>query len=498
MADLVQRDRSHPSVMMWSFCNEVGCNNETAAKDFRKVTYMYDSTRPVTQNHLGIGDHPLSMFSLDVQGMSHKNGQTMDTFHKNNPNKPLVSSECCSCLSQRGVDSDFCPEPKDGGDNKCHDLMGHGGSDGVFYNNEIANCTAGQVAWSDSRDFNAGTFVWSGFDYLGESRGWPQVGKARGTVADLAGFAKESRWWFHSWWFSNISKADHGKPILWPEAVDVDPPGPTIYIPETWIAVPHKTTRTIHVYTDAPSVRLTVNGKQIGQSVVVPFFGFATFADVPYETGYASAEALDAAGNKLGKAYTIRTPGSAKSVRLSLDAPSPMTGTGSALVADGEDVAMVRAELLDETGGLVSQDASAFFNVTFSVVSGGGRVLATHSGNPADQQSGDTVEAYHGLARAFIRSSEDHATSAAHRSLLRRIDKDSGRGSSAIVSSAGGPPGSLPPIVVQATVHGLATAQLSIPLTHDLNQLPLAVAASSSSRGRSFEIPVEVGTELLV
>ena len=29
-------------------------------------------------------------------------------------------------------------------------------------------------------------------------------------------------------------------------------------------------------------------------------------------------------------------------VVLSLDAPSPRTGTGSALVADGEDVAMVR------------------------------------------------------------------------------------------------------------------------------------------------------------
>merc|ERR1712100_531251 len=62
MADLVQRDRSHPSVIMWSFCNEVGCNNESAAKDFRNVTYAFDSTRPVTQNHLGQGTHPLSMF----------------------------------------------------------------------------------------------------------------------------------------------------------------------------------------------------------------------------------------------------------------------------------------------------------------------------------------------------------------------------------------------------------------------------------------------------
>ena len=39
MAALVQRDRSHPSVILWSFCNEVGCLNETAAAFFRAIAY---------------------------------------------------------------------------------------------------------------------------------------------------------------------------------------------------------------------------------------------------------------------------------------------------------------------------------------------------------------------------------------------------------------------------------------------------------------------------
>ena len=30
MSDMVVRDRNHPSVILWSFCNEVGCNNESA------------------------------------------------------------------------------------------------------------------------------------------------------------------------------------------------------------------------------------------------------------------------------------------------------------------------------------------------------------------------------------------------------------------------------------------------------------------------------------
>ena len=145
MGDLVQRDRSHPSIVLWSFCNEVGCNNESSAAGFRTAAYKFDGTRAVTQNHLGAGAHPLSMLSLDVQGMSHKKGDVMDTFHANNPAVPVVSSECCSCLSQRGVDADFCTEPKDGGDAACVDAAGHGGADGVFYSNEIAKCTADQV-----------------------------------------------------------------------------------------------------------------------------------------------------------------------------------------------------------------------------------------------------------------------------------------------------------------------------------------------------------------
>ena len=49
----------------------------------------------------------------------------------------------------------------------------------------ITTCVA-QVFESDQLDFVAGTFVWSGFDYLGEARGWPQNTKCRGTVSDVA------------------------------------------------------------------------------------------------------------------------------------------------------------------------------------------------------------------------------------------------------------------------------------------------------------------------
>ena len=42
--------------------------------------------------------------------------------------------------------------------------------------------------------------------------------------------------------------------------------------------------------------------------------------------------------------------GAAASIFLSVDVPSPRTGTGDALIADGTDVALIRATILDAAG----------------------------------------------------------------------------------------------------------------------------------------------------
>jgi hypothetical protein len=335
------------------------------------------------------------------------------------------------------------------------------------------------VAYSDSRDFNVGTFVWSGFDYLGESRGWPQTSKARGTVGDVAGFTKESAWWLRSWWLSNISASDAGRPVL-PAAMAnaaLEPQGApaaatTVRIIDAWTAPKQggAPNRTIHVYSDAPVVKLYLNGAAVG-SAAVDFFGHAEFS-VAYAAGALLAKAIDAGGATLAT-HTTGTVGAAASVRLTLDAPSPLTGTGSALVADGADTAMLRAEILDGTGALVTSAADAFSEITFAVTSGGGRLVATHSGDPAEQERGASVNAYHGLVRAFVRSSEVRAGPAARRALLAAVTPTAGHHTRIFT---GEQLGAVDPIVVTATVAGLPPATLSIPVTADEAQLPVHVA----------------------
>ena len=164
----------------WSFCNEGECGKPGAGA-FRTTSYDYDGTRDVTQNDNY--NNPAAIAALDIQGFSHKSGSTFDAYHKLYPKKPMMATECCSCMSQRGVDQDACPKPKDGG---CTGGGAAGLPKGTFYNNNIGDCTAKQVSESDSRPTVTGTFIWSGFDYYGEARGFPQNTKCRGTVSDLA------------------------------------------------------------------------------------------------------------------------------------------------------------------------------------------------------------------------------------------------------------------------------------------------------------------------
>ena len=75
------------------------------------------------------------------------------------------------------------------------------------------------------------------------------------------------------------------------------------------------------------------------------------------------------------------------------DAPSAATGTGTALVADGQDTALVRCSVVDARG-VVVPDGRQFptrpaVNVTFEVVSGQG--AARHDSSAEDLSRSNVV-----------------------------------------------------------------------------------------------------------
>lgn len=128
--------------------------------------------------------------------------------------------------------------------------------------------------------------------------------------------------------------------------------------------------------------------------------------------------AVDVSGRAVGS-HTLLAAGSAVKLELAIDVPSPSTGTGSAMFLDGQDVAFIRAQLVDEAG-TISRDSDA--NITWSVASGPIRIVGVGSGAIANHQhtQGTTYETWQGLGRCVVQVTIDCTSK--HRDLAKRID----------------------------------------------------------------------------
>lgn len=121
----IRRDKNHPSVIEWSFGNEVGeqyTGEEGAAlaEELHDIVIDEDSTRPATSamNYAKPGvpfPKELGLVSLNYQGEGIRNAPAYahlkgiktpplyDTFHIAFPGKLIQSSESASALSTRGT-----------------------------------------------------------------------------------------------------------------------------------------------------------------------------------------------------------------------------------------------------------------------------------------------------------------------------------------------------------------------------------------------------------
>lgn len=94
----------------------------------------------------------------------------------------------------------------------------------------------------------------------------------------------------------------------------------------------------LNVYTDGAAVDLYINGVH-RQNASVDYYQFASVS-LPYEPGTLVAVSRDAQGKVLSN-HTRYTPGDAVALRLSIDAPSPETGTGRAVYLDGQVIILI-------------------------------------------------------------------------------------------------------------------------------------------------------------
>ena len=196
-----------------------------------------------------------------------------------------------------------------------------------------------------------------------------------------------------------------------------------------------------------------------------------------------TAVGIAADGSSIGS-HSLLTGVSTKATKLelSIDVPSVLTGTGSALYLDGQDVAFIRAQLVDSAGVLTR---GSDVNLTYSVVSGPVRLVGTGSGSIRNHQhvNGDTYETWQGLGRAVFQVTLD--CTGEHRDLAAQIDVDVTAQSPRTYAASCVTAADMAAVVRAVSADGSLSATTTINLSGDKKDSPLEVARAN--RELSFE-----------
>jgi hypothetical protein len=402
MSDMVRQHRNHPSVVIYSMCNEGHCMHYDwdfhssigaiplqASALFRDAIHSADYSRPASANMVTFGNTTMSI-NLDVQGFSHGGGHQGPAYRTAGFTNPVVNSECCSCRTLRGAYS-----------NATDPSWSKYITDWSSVNSE---CMASQTTLPLSNKMIAGSFIWTLFDYMGEP-GTAGEGQAAQTSSsfgafDLAGFDKASAYWFRSWW-REVEDVYRAGDVSAFDRPPVKQGRTTVHLLDVQFTDEETTA---HVYSSAATVELQLDGEAIGDAKTMPRLQSVNWTQLFGSGSNLTAVGKDPSGNIVGVHSRLK-PGAAARIVLSVDVPSPVTGTGDALVADGQDAALIRATVVDAAGRETLHSGA---NISFEVVSGPGRVIGVGNGDPACTEPNVAAwrSSYKGLARAVVQVSK--------------------------------------------------------------------------------------------
>jgi len=327
VADMVRRDRNHPSVFAWSIGNEVDYPNDPyshpildgsaisqpmyggykpespdanrlgdIAKKLVAAVKKYDTSRPVTAALAGVVMSNETEYpgALDIAGYNY----TEDRYqldHQKYPNRVIYGSE------------------------NRHDY----------------------AAWKavTTNDFIFGQFLWTGIDYLGESGPWPSRGFYSGLL-DLGGDIKPRGYFRQALWsdtpviYLGTMKAPKGD---W-QSMDAWP---------IWNYQAGEMVRVLS-YTNAAKAELYLNGEPVGgiksqnpETAIISW-------DIPYNSGELEVVGYDRKGQELCR-NKIETTGDAVAMLTSCDTMKINRDAGLAIVelqvVDAEGRRVLRSDV---------------------------------------------------------------------------------------------------------------------------------------------------------
>ena len=352
LADLILRDRNHPSILMWSIGNEVleqwsyadadtltleqanlilnaGHDASTLAKDgetsvntlladhLADIVRRYDTTRPITAgcNEPSPDNHLFKGKALDIVGFNYHH-QGIKDVPKNFPGRPFIMTESVSALQTTG----FYTMPSDSVIKAPKEWW-------LPYTDPSFKCSSYDnmhASWSSTHEetwdvvkhtpYVGGQFIWTGFDYIGEPT--PYSYPARSSyfgIIDLAGQPKDVYYIYQSEWTN--------RPVLhlfphwnWLDGEQID----------MWC-----------YYNQADEVELYINGKSQGVRRKADSHQYHVMWRVTFEPGEVKVVARK--DGKEVRQQTIHTAGQPHHLQLSID-------------YQGKNTTFVKVEVVDENG----------------------------------------------------------------------------------------------------------------------------------------------------
>jgi len=382
----VERDRNHPSVVLWSAGNEIPDQTKDRGVELLKnlltVFHAEDPTRPVTTANDDIAADSNAtklpfMQEEDIVGYNYVDRwhERRELFygidHYDHPEWKMIGTESESLRNapfySLGMDSAKVRPNYTGGIVRAEQLW----------------------KFVAVHDYVIGDFMWTGIDYLGEAR-WPGKGSGSGEI-DMINLPKDGYYFYQSQWTT--------KPVL------------HLFPSWNWKGREGQVIPVL-AYTNCDTVELFVNGKSYGIKVqefprqgnsyawnkyAKPYVNITTGDlhlewDVAYQPG-----TIKAVGRKNGKQVIIdeiHTTGEPAALRITQDS--------SLLRADGKDVALIHVDIVDADGNVVP-NASNLIGFT---VSGNGKLLGADNGDTHDDNSFKLTsrKAFNGHAYAVLQA----------------------------------------------------------------------------------------------
>ena len=356
---LIKRDRNHPSVVIWSLGNEEPEQGNTRGarivRTMRALQQRLDPSRiATTAMNNGYGGVGVSTV-VDVQGFNYNDGQ-IDAFHRANLLQPMIGTETASTLATRGI---YANDPARG-------YMSAYDSEKPAWGNTA------EEWWSfyDAREWLAGGFAWTGFDYRGETTPykWPCISSHFG-ILDTCGFAKDTAYYYKTWWGSE----------------------PALHLLPHWNWEGKEGQEiAVWVYCNQDSVELFLNGASLGSQPV------KKNGHLEWKVKYApgTLEARASKGGRVVLTEKRETAGPAAKIVAVADR--------SNIASDGQDLAVINVSIVDAQGRPVP---TADNKVTFAV-NGPGRVIGVGNGDPSCHEPDKASErsAFNGLCMAIVQT----------------------------------------------------------------------------------------------